>query len=80
VAVVLEWPKKYFGEQFRVSPGSVEAFLAATALVAIATLIRWGLGFLGETLLPFTTYYPVVLFATYLVDSGLAFLRPLLAD
>jgi two-component sensor histidine kinase len=66
VAVVFGWPKKFFSEQFRVSLGSVEAFLAATALVVTATLVRWGLGFLGETLLPFTTYYPVVLFATYL--------------
>ena len=66
MARVLTWPKKYFSEQFQVSPGSVQAFFAATALVAAATLIRWGLGLLGETLLPFTTYYPAVLFATYL--------------
>jgi two-component sensor histidine kinase len=59
------WYKDYFGEQFHVSPGSVEAYLAATVLVVIASLVRWGLGFLGETLLPFTTFYPVVLFATY---------------
>jgi two-component sensor histidine kinase len=64
LAVVRAWYKDYFGEQFRVSPGSVEAYLAATILVVIASLIRWGLGFLG-TLLPFTTFYPVVLFATY---------------
>ena len=59
------WYKDYFGKQFHVSPGSVEAYLAATLLVVIASLVRWGLGFLGETLLPFTTFYPVVLFATY---------------
>ena len=59
------WYKDYFGEQFHVSPGSVEAYLAATVLVVIASLVRWGLGFLGETLLPFTAFYPVVLFATY---------------
>ena len=64
-AVVRAWYKDYFGEQFHVSPGSVEAYLAATALVVVAFLVRWGLGFLGETLLPFTTFYPVVLFATY---------------
>jgi two-component sensor histidine kinase len=66
LAVVRAWSKGYFSEQFRVSPGSVEAYLATTVFVVIASLIRWGLGFLGETLLPFTTYYPVVLFSTYL--------------
>src|SRR5689334_11474000 len=66
LAVVRAWFKGLFSEQFRVSPGSVEAYLAATVFVVVASLIRWGLGFFGETLLPFTTYYPVVLFATYL--------------
>ena len=55
LTVVRAWSKAYFSEQFRVSPGSVEAYLAATVFVAIASLIRWGLGFLGEPLLPFTT-------------------------
>ena len=59
------WYKDYFSERFHVSPDSVEAYLAATVLVFIASLVRWGLGFLGETLLPFTAFYPVVLFATY---------------
>jgi two-component sensor histidine kinase len=66
LAAVRAWHKDYFSKQFRVAPGSVESYLAATVLVVIASLIRWGLGFLGEALLPFTTYYPVVLFATYL--------------
>jgi two-component sensor histidine kinase len=66
LAVVRAWYKDYFSEQFGILPGSIEAYLAATVLVVIASLIRWGLGFLGEALLPFTTYYPVVLFATYL--------------
>ena len=66
LTVVRAWSKAYFSKHFRVSPGSVEAYLAATVFVVIASLIRWGLGFLGEPLLPFTTYYPVVLFATYL--------------
>ena len=59
------WYKNYFGEQFHASPGSVETYLAATVLVVVASLVRWGLGFLGGTLLTFTTFYPVVLFATY---------------
>ena len=57
--------KDYFSGRFHVSPGSVEAYLAATALVVVAFLVRWGLGFLGEVLLPFTTFYPAALFATY---------------
>jgi two-component sensor histidine kinase len=63
---VSAWYRKYFSGQFHISPESVEAYLAATLLVVVASLIRWGLGFLGGPLLPFTTYYPVVLFATYL--------------
>ena len=45
--------------------GSVQTFAAATVLVAFATLVRAALAFLGDPLLPFTTYYPAVLFATY---------------
>jgi hypothetical protein len=33
--------------------------------VVIASLVRRGLEFLGGMLLPFTTFYPVVLFSTY---------------
>jgi two-component sensor histidine kinase len=65
LAVVRAWYQDYFSERFHVSPRSVEAYLAATVLVIIASLVRWGLGFLGGTLPPFTTFYPVVLFATY---------------
>lgn len=59
------WFREYFSERLYVSPGSVEAYLAAMFLVVVASLVRWGLGFLGETLLLFTTFYPAVLFATY---------------
>ncbi|MGC1354740.1 MAG: HWE histidine kinase domain-containing protein, partial [Xanthobacteraceae bacterium] len=59
------WFKEYFSPRLHVSPGSVEAYLDAIVLVVVASLIRWGLGFFGERLLPFTTFYPVVLFATY---------------
>jgi hypothetical protein len=59
------WFKEYFSPRLHVSPGRVEAYLDAIVLVVVASLIRWGLGFFGETLLPFTTFYPVVLFATY---------------
>jgi two-component sensor histidine kinase len=65
LAVVRAWYKDHFSERFHVSPGSVEAYLAATVLVVISSLVRWGLGSVGGTLLPFTTFYPAVLFATY---------------
>jgi two-component sensor histidine kinase len=49
----------------RAPPGSAEAYLIATVLVVIASLARWGLGFFGAPLLPFTAYYPAILFAAY---------------
>jgi len=55
--------------RIRPSVGSAEAYLVAAVLVIIASLVRWGLGFFGTPFLPFTTYYPAVLFATYLGGS-----------
>jgi K+-sensing histidine kinase KdpD len=49
----------------RLRSGSAEAFAFATFLVVVATLVRWGLGFLGEDFFVFAGYYPAVLFATY---------------
>ena len=49
----------------RVRSGSAEAFAFATFLVVVATLVRWGLGSLGEDVFVFAAYYPAVLFATY---------------
>jgi two-component sensor histidine kinase len=37
--------------------------------VALATLVRWGLGFVGDALLPFTAYYPAMLFATFIAGA-----------
>jgi hypothetical protein len=54
----------------RTPPGSAEAFFAATLLVVIGSLGRWALGFVGQPLLPYTTYYPVILFATYIGGVG----------
>ena len=48
----------------RLSPGSAEAYAFATILVVIGSLIRWGLGFLGDDIFVFAAYYPAVLFAT----------------
>jgi two-component sensor histidine kinase len=58
-------------ESFLRTPrNSAQAYLGATILVILASLIRWGLGFLGHPVLPFTTYYPAVLFATYVGGFG----------
>ena len=45
---------------------SAEAYLGATVLIVLASLVRWGLDFIGQPLLPFTTFYPAILFATYI--------------
>src|SRR5690242_2431667 len=56
----------HLNEMFRVSPGSAKAYLAATTLIVLAAAVRSGLGFLGTPFLPFTTFFPAVLFATYI--------------
>lgn len=60
----------WFDGAFRILPGTAGAYLAAVILVAFASLIRWALGFVGTALLPFTAYYPAVLFATYIGGFG----------
>jgi two-component sensor histidine kinase len=59
--------------------GSAEAYLTATVLVVAASLARWGLGFIGQPLLPFTTYYPAILFATYIGGLGVGYYAAVLA-
>jgi K+-sensing histidine kinase KdpD len=54
----------------RMPRSSAEAYLGATVLVVLATLVRWSLDFIGQPLLPFTTYYPAILFATYIGGLG----------
>ena len=54
----------------RLSPGSVEAYLLATLMVVVASLIRWGLGLLVDDVQAFTTFYPAVLFATLFGGAG----------
>ena len=63
----------------RLPGGSAEAYLAATVLVVIASLARWGLGFVGQPLLPYTTYYPAILFATYVGGLGVGCYAAVLA-
>jgi two-component sensor histidine kinase len=52
--------------QQRLSPGSAEAYAAATVFVFTASLIRWGLQFISPDIFIFAAFYPAVLFATYL--------------
>jgi two-component sensor histidine kinase len=54
----------------RVRPGSAEAYAFAIFCVGIATLIRWGLGLVGEEILPLPTYYPAVLFSALVGGAG----------
>src|SRR5277367_2635994 len=52
------------------APGSSKAYLIALALVILATLLRWGLGLVSEDILPFSTFYPAVLFASFFGGLG----------
>ena len=63
----------------RLPRGSAEAYLAATVLVVVASVARWGLGSVGQPLLPYTTYYPAVLFATYIGGLGVGCYAAILA-
>jgi two-component sensor histidine kinase len=54
----------------RPSPGSTETYVLAVVFVAIASLLRWGLGFLTDDLQAFTTFYPAVLLAALLGGAG----------
>ena len=55
---------------FRILPGTPEAYLTAAIFIALASVVRWGLGFVGTPLVPFTAFYPAVLFATYIGGLG----------
>lgn len=63
----------------RLPAGSAEAFFAATLLVVVASLARRGLDIVGQPLLPFTTYYPAILFATYIGGLGVGCYAAILA-
>jgi two-component sensor histidine kinase len=49
--------------RWRFEPGSTEAYAFAVCCVTMASLVRWGLGLISEDLLPFSTFYPAVIFA-----------------
>ena len=50
---------------FRSKPGSTEAYTFAVCCIVAASLVRWAIGFLGEDVFVFASYYPAVLFAIY---------------
>jgi two-component sensor histidine kinase len=54
----------------RPSPGSIETYIYAAALVILASLARWALGFIAQDLQAFTTFYPAVLVATLVGGAG----------
>jgi two-component sensor histidine kinase len=57
--------------KWHISPGSSRAYAFATLCVAVASLLRWGLGLIiTEDHQYFTTYYPAVLFAALLGGAG----------
>ena len=56
--------------QEHVPPGSVEAYAFATVCVVLASVLRWGLGLLSPDILPFSTFYPAVLFAALAGGAG----------
>ena len=66
--------------QQRLLPGSAEAYLFATFLVALASLVRWALGFLVEDTFVFAAYYPAVLFATYIGGARVGSFATILAS
>ena len=61
------------------SPGSAEAYVVATLLVVLASLLHWGFGFFTQDLQAFTTFYPAVLFATLWGGAGVGIFSTILA-
>jgi K+-sensing histidine kinase KdpD len=45
-------------------PNSLPAYAFAVACIAIATLIRYGFGWVGDEMLPIVSYYPAILVAS----------------
>jgi two-component sensor histidine kinase len=66
--------------QQRFSPGSAGAYAFATFLVTIASIVRWGLGFLVEDTFVFAAYYPAVLFATYVGGAPVGIFAAVIAS
>jgi two-component sensor histidine kinase len=48
-----------------IQAGSLRAYLVATVIIGIAALVGWGLGFVVHDPVPFITFYPAVVFVTF---------------
>lgn len=65
--------------RFSSEPGSTEAYAFGICCVVAASLVRWAVGFLGEDVFIFASYYPAVLFATYVGGAGVGSFAALLS-
>ncbi len=65
--------------QLQFKPGSTEAYAFAALCLALATLVRWAIGFITEDGFVFASYYPAVLFATYIGGARVGSLAALLS-
>jgi two-component sensor histidine kinase len=65
--------------RLRLKRGSTEAYVFGALSVALATLVRWGIGYFAEDSFVFAGYYPAVLFATYVGGAGVGGLAALLS-
>jgi K+-sensing histidine kinase KdpD len=65
----MPWLERIVAEEPKVRPGSAAAYLIATALVAVATLLRL---VLGDSLVgvPFLTFFPAIVLAAYIGGLG----------
>jgi len=64
---------------FRSKPGSTEAYAFAVCCIVAASLVRWAFGLLGEDVFVFASYYPAVLFATYVGGAAVGCFTALLS-
>jgi two-component sensor histidine kinase len=54
----------------RIAPHSLTAYLLATALVVLATFLRFAFVPFGSDVLPFVTFFPAILFAAFIGGFG----------
>jgi two-component sensor histidine kinase len=64
---------------FRSKPRSTEAYAFAVCCIVAASLVRWAFGLLGEDVFVFASYYPAVLFATYVGGAAVGCFTALLS-
>jgi two-component sensor histidine kinase len=59
--------------------GAPAAYLLAIFFVAVASILRWAIGYLSEDMLVFAGYYPAVLFATYIGGASVGIFTAVLS-